>query len=93
MYYDMSMREGNREAFSARVQQIGTDVPPDVTLIQIPTLIQWGRQDKLIDISMSEHFTKIPKSKLIVYDGVGHSPQEEIPAKSVADVLSFLKNQ
>ncbi len=93
MYYDMSMREGNREAFSARVQQIGKDVPPDVTLIKVPTLIQWGRQDKLIDISMSEHFTGIPNSKLMVYEGVGHSPQEEIPAKSVSDVLAFLKNQ
>lgn len=92
MYYDMSMREGNREAFSARVQQIGADVPPDVTLIQIPTLIQWGRQDQLLDISLSEHFTKIPKSKLIVYDGVGHSPQEEIPALSVTDVINFIQN-
>ncbi len=92
MYYDMSMREGNREAFSARVQQIGADVPPDVTLIQIPTLIQWGRQDQLLDVSLSEHFTKIPKSKLIVYDGVGHSPQEEIPALSVTDVINFIQN-
>lgn len=93
MYYDMSMREGNRESFSARVQQIGKDALPDVASIKAPTLILWGKQDKLIDVSMTSHFTVIPQSKLIVYDGVGHSPQEEIPAKSVTDVLRFLKNE
>jgi pimeloyl-ACP methyl ester carboxylesterase len=93
MYYDMSMREGNRESFSARVQQIGKDALPDVASIKAPTLILWGKQDKLIDVSMASHFTTIPQSKLVVYDGVGHSPQEEIPEKSVTDLLGFLKNE
>ena len=91
MYYDMSLRAGNRASFSARVQQIGKEVLPPVSAIHSPTLIMWGKQDKLIDISMAEHFKAIPNSTLIVYEGVGHSPQEEIPAKSVSDVLSFMK--
>ncbi|MBK9330106.1 MAG: alpha/beta hydrolase [Sphingobacteriales bacterium] len=92
MYYDMSMREGNRESFSARVQQIDSEKHPDISTIQIPTLILWGKQDKLIDVSMADNFIKIPHSKLVVYDGVGHSPQEEIPAKSAEDVMSFIQN-
>jgi pimeloyl-ACP methyl ester carboxylesterase len=92
LYYDMSMREGNRESFSRRVQQVEEEPILDVTAIKTPTLIQWGKQDVLIDISLAEHFTKIPNSKLIVYDNCGHSPQEEIPAKSVTDAMIFMKN-
>ena len=91
LYYDMSMREGNRESFSQRVQQVDKEPILDVTAIKTPTLIQWGKQDILIDISLANHFTKIKDSKFIVYDNCGHSPQEEIPAKSVIDVLNFLK--
>mgnify|MGYP000859791803 CR=1 FL=1 len=91
LYYDMSMREGNRESFSQRVQQVDKEPILDVTAIKTPTLIQWGKQDILIDISLANHFTKIKDSKFIEYDNCGHSPQEEIPAKSVIDVLNFLK--
>lgn len=91
LYYDMSMREGNRESFSARVQQVANEPILDITGIKTPTLIQWGKQDILLDISLADNFTKINGSKLIVYDNCGHSPQEEIPAKSVSDVISFLK--
>lgn len=93
LYYDMSLREGNRESFSARVQQIDKEPKLDITDIKTPTLIQWGKEDKLLDISLMDNFTKIPDNKVVVYDHCGHSPQEEIPAASVADVLSFLKNQ
>lgn len=96
LYYDMSMRDGNRAAFSDRVQQIGRDgfciKGYDIQNIQAKTLLIWGKQDKLLDISLAEHFTKIPNSKLIVYDNCGHSPQEEIPAKSVTDAMIFMKN-
>lgn len=90
MYYDISLRAGNWKSFSDRVQQINSEKHPEITTVQSPTLIMWGKQDKLIDISMSEHFTQIKNSSLIVYDGVGHSPQEEIPAKSVTDVIHFM---
>lgn len=91
MYYDMSLREGNRESFTARVQQIGNEPSLDVSKIQAPTLTMWGKQDELLDISLLSHFTKIPHHKEIVYDNCGHSPQEEIPEISVKDAIDFLK--
>lgn len=90
MYYDMSLRDGNRESFSARVQQIGKEPALDVSTIKMPTLIIWGKQDILLDISLEENFKKISNNKIIEYDNCGHSPQEEIPEKSVQDVISFL---
>lgn len=92
MYYDMSMREGNRESFSARVQQIGKEPVLNLASIYMPTLIQWGREDKLIDISQLSHFRTIPNNKVIIYEKCGHSPQEEIPAQSVSDAMQFLRN-
>ena len=91
LYYDMSMREGNRESFSTRVQQIDLEPKLDITGVNLPTLIIWGKQDILIDISLADNFTKIKNSEFIAYESCGHSPQEEIPAKSVSDALQFLK--
>ncbi|MEZ5025393.1 MAG: alpha/beta hydrolase [Chitinophagales bacterium] len=91
LYYDMSMREGNRESFSARVQQIEKEPKVDVAKVEAPTLIQWGKEDKLIDISMLENFKKIPNHLIKIYEHCGHVPQEEIPIVSVNDVIHFLK--
>ena len=93
LYYDMSLREGNRESFSDRVQQVGNEPQLDISKIVTPTLIQWGKEDKLINISMLDNFKKIPNRKVVIYDNCGHSPQEEIPARSVTDAIKFLKNQ
>jgi pimeloyl-ACP methyl ester carboxylesterase len=71
LYYDMSMREGNRESFSTRVQQVDKEPKLDISGINTPTLIQWGRQDKLIDISMLENFKKISNHEVIIYESCG----------------------
>lgn len=92
MYYDMSMRSGNRQAFTDRVQLIGTETPKDVRAITCPTLLLWGKQDQLIDVSMADSLAVIPKVQLIKYDNMGHVPQEEDPRQSVADALKFLQS-
>lgn len=91
MYYEMSLRAGNRESFSARVQQIEKEPVLDISKIITPTLIEWGKQDKLLDISLLDNFKKIPNAMVAIYDHCGHSPQEEIPALSVTDAINFLK--
>ena len=91
LYYDMSMREGNREAFVDRVQLIATDSAKDIRAIQCPTLVLWGKEDQLISVDMADSFAVIPNVKLIKYTEVGHSPQEEIPEQSVSDVKAFLE--
>jgi pimeloyl-ACP methyl ester carboxylesterase len=92
MYYDMSMRTGNRQAFIDRVQTIKTDISKDLSVLQIPTLILWGNEDVLINVAMVDSFKVISDNKIIIYDKVGHSPQEEIPTRSVQDALVFINN-
>ena len=33
---------------------------------------------------------EVPNSRLVVYDGVGHLPMEEVPERSARDVRDFL---
>ena len=92
-YYEMALREGNRRAFIDRVR-----TPRDfdenlkkLGTITSPTLVMWGKDDLWIPVENAYNFTRdIPGSKLVVYDGVGHVPMEEIPERSVSDAMEFL---
>ncbi len=93
MYHDMSLREGNRRAFTDRVQQINLESKPDLSPIKSKTLLMWGKYDKLLDISLAQNFKSINGLKYIEYDNSGHSPQEEIPQQSVTDAMNFISNK
>ena len=61
--------------------------------LDMPTLIMWGREDNLIPVAHANKFADaIPHAELIIYDNVGHLPQEEVAQTSVADVRSFMLN-
>jgi len=54
-------------------------------------LILWGRRDRLISPGDAERFHRdIAGSRLIVFDALGHVPQEEDPAATVAAVKAFI---
>lgn len=59
--------------------------------IKVPTLILHGRQDNLVAVEGATNFNDaITGSRLIIYDDVGHLPQEEIPERSAEDLRAFL---
>lgn len=61
------------------------------TRITAPTLIVWGRQDRLVDVALAPRTAAaIPDSKLLVIDGVGHTAQLEVPRILARAVLAFL---
>lgn len=89
-YYELMLREGNRRATLDRLTQ-----PRNTSIhfdrLTMPTLILWGAKDTWIPLSQGEALEKaISGSNLIVFEGVGHVPMEEIPTESVAEYLSFL---
>jgi pimeloyl-ACP methyl ester carboxylesterase len=91
-YFELALRDGNRHALGLRLQQAerGADSAQIATL-RLPTLILWGRRDRLIPLAAGERFAaQIPGSRLVVFDTLGHVPQEEDPALSVAPVRAFL---
>ena len=61
--------------------------------IKQPTLILWGREDKLIPLNFAERFHKeITGSRLEVIDNCGHMPHVECPKEFVTAVLEFLRD-
>ena len=59
--------------------------------INVPTLIIWGQQDKIIDPIVGKLLDQaIPNSTLKWIDQCGHVPQEEKPEETVPLVLDFL---
>jgi 4,5:9,10-diseco-3-hydroxy-5,9,17-trioxoandrosta-1(10),2-diene-4-oate hydrolase len=64
------------------------DIP---TEIDAPTLILWGRRDRVIPVSHAERAHQaIPHSEVVLFDGCGHCPQLEVPDAFSDTVLRFL---
>lgn len=91
-YHELLLREGNRAGFMGKTQQIKYDYADEIKQVQCPTLIMWGDHDMLVNVEAAPRFHEdIPNSELLIYENMGHIPMEEIPAKSVADLMAFLE--
>jgi pimeloyl-ACP methyl ester carboxylesterase len=61
--------------------------------ICVPTLIVWGREDRVIPLAIGETLNRdIPNSRLVILDETGHVPQEENPEETIGHILKFLKD-
>jgi pimeloyl-ACP methyl ester carboxylesterase len=92
LFYDMTRREGNRKALVRRLQQGYNDDAAKIAALKVPTLLIWGRKDRLVPLATSgERFAKdIAGSQLVVFDDLGHVPHEEGPVPTAAAVRDFL---
>jgi len=93
-YYELALRAGTREAILGRFNswQGPGRQPEDLSVLTQPTLILWGREDSVISVTTADQFqAAMPHSQVIIYDGVGHAPMEEVPERSAEDVRRFLK--
>jgi len=60
--------------------------------IRVPTLIMAGEHDDIGTPDEQRRLAEqIPRSRLIVYPGVGHTPQWEDPERFVDDVVAFVR--
>ena len=91
-YWELLLHPGNREATGKRFGTPRSPADPArLARLSIPTLVMWGSEDKLIPVSAARWFARaIPGAKLVIYDGIGHIPMEELPDRSAADVDAFL---
>ncbi len=93
-YWELNRFPGNREATMQRFsspQSMRSTTKEGLAGINMPVMIMWGEQDKLIPVSSARWFADaIPAAKLVIYPAVGHIPMEEIPERSAADVMAWL---
>ncbi len=96
-YFDLTLREGNRQAFIERMSVPrntieNLDASVLIKTVNIPTLILWGDQDRLIPIENAEKFhADLPNDTLVILKNLGHVPMEEDPAATLAVLKQFLK--
>jgi pimeloyl-ACP methyl ester carboxylesterase len=92
-YSELLRRAGNRQATLDRMRAQPADPGAwqRIATIRAPTLILWGDADPWIPVSDAARFAAdIPGARTIIYPGIGHLPQEEVPLQSAADVAAFL---
>ena len=91
-YFEMTLREGNRRALTQRLAaRVAGQDEERIATLRLPTLILWGGRDRLIPPAVGQFFeSKIAGSRRVVFDDLGHVPQEEDPARTVEPVREFL---
>ena len=92
-YFDLFLREGNRQAFIDRMTEIYNDVEPEnLSKLHQKTLIIWGENDELIPLEYGHLFSqKIMEDTLIVIENCGHVPMEEKYEETAIAINNFLK--
>jgi pimeloyl-ACP methyl ester carboxylesterase len=91
-YYELLLAPGNREAMIQRMQQsILEDPVPLLRRISAPTLLLWGKKDRLIPFANSADYLKaFADAQLVAFEDLGHVPHEEAPGESLPAVLHFI---
>ena len=96
-YVSLARAPGHREGILAMSTQRDDRVTATEDLvgrITVPTLILHGREDNVVPVEGAGKFAAgIAGSEQIIYDGVGHLPQEEIADRSAVDLHDFLTRQ
>jgi pimeloyl-ACP methyl ester carboxylesterase len=94
-WYDMWMREGQREAQLDRLKQYKAgDIEDIIRALKPPTLLLWGEANTTADFEQAGEFQELLESvaslKFISYPGVGHMAVQEAGRATGNDVREFL---
>jgi pimeloyl-ACP methyl ester carboxylesterase len=92
-YYDLLLAPGNRGAMIDRMQQLILEDPvPLLRHIEVPVLLVWGEQDRLIPYANAADYMRVlPNAALVSFPHLGHVPHEESPAESLPPLERFLE--
>ncbi|MFN2100128.1 alpha/beta fold hydrolase [Altererythrobacter sp. MF3-039] len=92
-YWELARYPGNRAATRKRFSAGWTPFDEaDIRQVAVPTLVMWGDEDALIPVEAATWFAeRLQNSKLVVYEGIGHLPQEEAAEQSAADLRAWLE--
>ncbi len=96
-YFELTLREGNRRALVQRFQAMQVDSESysgnreRIRALKMPVLVLWGGRDRLIPPTTARLYqADLPAATVVVFDTLGHVPQEEDPAATMAAVGPFV---
>ena len=74
--------------------QASPPMEPELAKIQVPTLLLWGREDRLLHPSSAQVWAKgLPQAQVQLWEGIGHMPMVERPVRSARLYQQFLERQ
>ena len=93
-YWDFVRMEGTRAATLVRMNTPAKPLTERIHEIKMPTLILWGEEDRIVPVDVGRQFHRLlDDSRLVIYPGTGHVPQEEAADDSAAEVRAFLTEE
>jgi pimeloyl-ACP methyl ester carboxylesterase len=60
---------------------------------QVPLLVIFGSRDDIADPDSAQDYRKVPGARIVVLDGVGHSPHVERPGATARLIVNFLRQR
>ncbi|GDX44585.1 hypothetical protein LBMAG23_15620 [Bacteroidota bacterium] len=91
-YYYLLLSDGNRQATVDIFKQRKAPSSEKIKSIHTPTLIIWGINDQMIDVSNAYQFNKdIQGSSIEIISNSGHVPMEETPQPVYEAIVKFIK--
>jgi haloalkane dehalogenase len=74
--------------------EFGPKVKTILPTLNIPLLLMWGRQDRMIPPYLAQQFAALnPNLELVELDDAGHCPHDECPDKVNQIILDWLARQ
>jgi pimeloyl-ACP methyl ester carboxylesterase len=85
----------NRKFYEKELKEIGPDflsLEKELPNIKAQTLILWGDQDKVLDVSSVPVFEKgLKNHKTVIIKDCGHIPMLEKPQETATQYIDFIK--
>lgn len=79
-----------KQAFQYLLEE---DLGAELSKIDAPTVIIWGNRDGVVSRNDQDALVAAMKgSRLVVYDGAGHSPHWEEPSRFASDLAGFVES-
>lgn len=95
MYYDSLSSPASRSALLATLRdaQDSRAVIADCRRVRAPSLLLWGRNDRLFPIEHGRHLSReMPHAGLEILDSA-HAPHEEVPEATAKILLDFYRGK
>ena len=94
-WHDLLLREGQRDAQIARVNQyVSGNIDEVLSQIRSPTLIMWGKKNNVVPVDLAYEMKDMMKNssriEMIIYETGGHQLVQELGLQTGEDALKYL---
>jgi 2-hydroxy-6-oxonona-2,4-dienedioate hydrolase len=81
--------------FDAMSNLFGYDIRDRLEEIGVPTLIVWGRNDRVVPVPAALSYKKLigDNAELVIFDECGHAPEIERPVRFNRVIERFLARE